>query len=189
MELHEKLSSLRRRKGLTQVKLAKQIKIARQTVSRWETGASIPTAENLNYLCRFYGVPADYLFGNEAEKPAKGEDPPEAEKPAKGEDPPEAEKPAKGEDPPEAEKPAKEEAAPEAEKNAALAEARKWKRRTLALCAVIALVLFFLGAYSIGYSVGKVDGSRETFHVSLGDIEGEEVDTSCDETFHIETGW
>ncbi len=177
MELHEKLSSLRRRKGLTQVKLAKQIKIARQTVSRWETGASIPTAENLNYLCRFYGVPADYLFGNEAEEPMKGEDPPKAEKPAKGEEPPEAEKPAK------------EEAAPEVEKNAALAEARKWKRRTLALCAVIALVLFFLGAYSIGYSVGKVDGSRKTFHVSLGDIKGEEVDWSTAETFHLETEW
>lgn len=165
MELHEKLSFLRRKKGLTQAKLAKQIKIARQTVSRWETGASIPTAENLKYLCRFYGVPADYLFGNEAEEPAKEEKAPEAEKPAKGEEP------------------------PEAEKTAALAEARKWKRRTLALCAVIALVLFFLGAYSIGYSVGKVDGSRETFHVSLGDIEGEEVDWSTAETFHLETGW
>lgn len=171
MELHEKLSFLRRKKGLTQAKLAKQIKIARQTVSRWETGASIPTAENLKYLCKFYGVPADYLFGNEAEEPAKEEKAPEAEKPGKGEAAPKSEEP------------------PEAERPAALAEARKWKRRTLALCAVIALVLFFLGAYSIGYSVGKVDGSRETFHVSLGDIEGEEVDTSCDETFHIETGW
>lgn len=159
MELHEKLSFLRRKKGLTQAKLAKQIKIARQTVSRWETGASIPTAENLKYLCKFYGVPADYLFGNEAEEPAKEEKAPKSEEP------------------------------PEAEKAPALAEARKWKRRTLALCAVIALVLFFLGAYSIGYSVGKVDGSRETFHVSLGDIEGEEVDWSTAETFHLETGW
>lgn len=171
MELHEKLSFLRRKKGLTQAKLAKQIKIARQTVSRWETGASIPTAENLKYLCKFYGVPADYLFGNEAEEPAKEEAAPEAEKPGKGEAAPKSEEP------------------PEAEKAPALAEARKWKRRTLALCAVIALVLFFLGAYSIGYSVGKVDGSRETFHVSLGDIEGEEVDWSTAETFHLETGW
>lgn len=177
MELHEKLSFLRRKKGLTQAKLAKQIKIARQTVSRWETGASVPTSENLKYLCRFYGVPADYLFGNEAEEPAKAEEAPEAERPAKEEAAPEAEKPAKGEE------------FPEAEKTAAPAEARKWKRRTLALCAVIALVLFFLGAYSIGYSVGKVDGSRETFHVSLGDIEGEEVDWSTAETFHLETGW
>lgn len=171
MELHEKLSFLRRKKGLTQAKLAKQIKIARQTVSRWETGASIPTAENLKYLCKFYGVPADYLFGNEAEEPAKEEKAPEAEKPGKGEAAPKSEEP------------------PEAEKTAALAEARKWKRRTLALCAVIALVLFFLGAYSIGYSVGKVDGSRKTFHVSLGDIKGEEVDLSTAETFHLQTEW
>lgn len=175
MELHEKLSSLRRRKGLTQVKLAKQIKIARQTVSRWETGASIPTAENLNYLCRFYGVPADYLFGNEAEEPMKGEEPPEAEEPAKGEDPPEAEKPAK------------EEAAPEAEKNAALAEARKWKRRTLALCAVIALVLFFLGVYFIGYSVGSAHRDDGYVHRSIGDMKGEEVDLSSAGTFDLET--
>lgn len=171
MELHEKLSFLRRKKGLTQAKLAKQIKIARQTVSRWETGASIPTAENLKYLCKFYGVPADYLFGNEAEEPAKEEKAPEAEKPGKGEAAPKAEEP------------------PEAEEAPALAEARKWKRRTLALCAVIALVLFFLGAYSIGYSVGKVDGSRKTFHVSLGDIKGEEVDLSTAETFHLQTEW
>lgn len=171
MELHEKLSFLRRKKGLTQAKLAKQIKIARQTVSRWETGASIPTSENLKYLCKFYGVPADYLFGNEAEEPAKEEKAPEAEEPGKGEAAP------KGEEP------------PEAEKAPAPAEARKWKRRTLALCAVIALVLFSVGVYFIGYSVGKVDGSRKTFHVSLGDIEGEEVDWSTAETFHLETEW
>lgn len=171
MELHEKLSFLRRKKGLTQAKLAKQIKIARQTVSRWETGASIPTAENLKYLCKFYGVPADYLFGNEAEEPAKEEKAPEAEKPGKGEAAPKSEEP------------------PEAERPAALAEVRKWKRRTLALCAVIALVLFSVGVYFIGYSVGKVDGSRKTFHVSLGDIKGEEVDLSTAETFHLQTEW
>lgn len=169
MELHEKLSFLRRKKGLTQAKLAKQIKIARQTVSRWETGASIPTAENLKYLCRFYGVPADYLFGNEAEEPAKEEKAPEAEEPGKGEAAP------KGEEP------------PEAEKAPAPAEARKWKRRTLALCAVIALVLFFLGAYFIGYFVGSAHRDDGYVHRSIGDMKGEEVDLRSAGTFDLET--
>lgn len=50
MKLEEKLVSLRKAKGLSQMKLAEKMNVSRQAISRWETGAAIPSSENLKYL-------------------------------------------------------------------------------------------------------------------------------------------
>ena len=42
--------------GISQEALAKEIKIAANTVSRWETGAYRPSIEDLDLLSRFFGV-------------------------------------------------------------------------------------------------------------------------------------
>ena len=47
MELQENLIRLRHRRHLSQEQLAEQLGVARQTVSRWEVGTVIPTADNL----------------------------------------------------------------------------------------------------------------------------------------------
>lgn len=75
MKLEEKLTSLRKEKGLTQLELAEAVHVSRQAVSRWEVGTSIPTTENLVCLSRIYGVPVDDLL-NGREAPPRKEPPP-----------------------------------------------------------------------------------------------------------------
>ena len=61
MRLHEKLTALRKRAGLSQTDLAEQVDTIRQAVSKWETGAAAPSMENLRTLCRIYQVTMDQL--------------------------------------------------------------------------------------------------------------------------------
>ena len=62
MDMKETLSFYRRRNGLSQLDLAEALEVSRQTVSKWETGAALPSAENLLALSRLYGVTADDLL-------------------------------------------------------------------------------------------------------------------------------
>lgn len=50
MKLEEKLVSLRKAKGLSQMKLAEMMNVSRQAISRWEVGAAVPSTDNLKYL-------------------------------------------------------------------------------------------------------------------------------------------
>ena len=68
MKRYEKLAFLRKEKGLTQMELAEELNVSRQAVSRWETGTSIPTTENLACLSKLYQVPVDYLLNEDAER-------------------------------------------------------------------------------------------------------------------------
>lgn len=69
MKLEEKLVSLRKAKGLSQMKLAEKMNVSRQAISRWETGAAIPSSENLKYLSDLYSVSLDYLLSDSADAP------------------------------------------------------------------------------------------------------------------------
>lgn len=64
MTLTEKLNSLRVESGLSQSTLAEQMGVARQTVSRWETGEAVPTMDNLRRLSELYGVPMGCLLND-----------------------------------------------------------------------------------------------------------------------------
>ena len=66
MKLEERLTALRKEKGLSQLELAEALGVSRQAVSRWEVGASAPGMENLLALSRLYGVPLDELVGGPA---------------------------------------------------------------------------------------------------------------------------
>ena len=68
MNLPEKLVSLRKEKGLTQMKLAEILDVSRQAVSRWEVGDAVPSTENLKCLGKLYGIPMDYLLDDTAER-------------------------------------------------------------------------------------------------------------------------
>jgi len=59
MKLQEKLRWIRRERGVSQLEIAEKLEVSRQTVSRWETGTSIPTTENLMRLSALYGIPLD----------------------------------------------------------------------------------------------------------------------------------
>lgn len=74
MKLEEKLVSLRKEKGLSQLKLAEMMNVSRQAVSRWESAAARPSTENLRALSKLYGVPIDYLMHEESERPGQPEE-------------------------------------------------------------------------------------------------------------------
>ena len=67
MSLAEKLVTLRKQKGLTQMDLAEQLNVSRQAISRWEVGAAVPSTDNLRFLGELYGVQIDYLLNDDAE--------------------------------------------------------------------------------------------------------------------------
>lgn len=60
----EVLRNLREKAGLTQEKLAQQLHVTRQAVSRWETGETTPDTELLKSLSRVYNVTINTLLGS-----------------------------------------------------------------------------------------------------------------------------
>ena len=71
MSLSEKILKLRAARGMSQGDLAEQLGVSRQSVSKWETGQSVPDLDKIIKLADLFGVTTDYLL-REA-KPAPGE--------------------------------------------------------------------------------------------------------------------
>lgn len=67
MNLAEKLTLLRKQKGLTQMDLAERLKVSRQAISRWEVGVTVPRIDILIVLSDLYGTTVDYLVKDDAE--------------------------------------------------------------------------------------------------------------------------
>ena len=61
MTLGERLARLRNQKGLSQDALAEALGVSRQSVSKWETDASIPELDKLVRLSGLFGVSLDEL--------------------------------------------------------------------------------------------------------------------------------
>lgn len=53
--------------GLSQEALAKEIGVAANTISRWETGSYKPSVEDLEKLSKFFGISILKFFPNEQE--------------------------------------------------------------------------------------------------------------------------
>ncbi|MDO4280233.1 MAG: helix-turn-helix transcriptional regulator [Peptococcaceae bacterium] len=62
MILSEKISELRKKNGWSQEALAEQLGVSRQSVSKWESGASIPDLDKILRLSEVFGVSTDYLL-------------------------------------------------------------------------------------------------------------------------------
>ncbi|MBE6716343.1 MAG: helix-turn-helix domain-containing protein [Ruminococcaceae bacterium] len=65
MSIGEKIYSLRTQKNLSQEKLAELLHVSRQSVSKWETDASVPELEKLHSICNLFGVTMDEITGRE----------------------------------------------------------------------------------------------------------------------------
>ena len=63
--LSEKLYKLRKNSGLSQEKLAEQLDVSRQAISKWESGTAVPESEKLIAISNFFGVSVDYLLKDE----------------------------------------------------------------------------------------------------------------------------
>ena len=64
MTLGEKISALRRQKGMSQKHLAEILMISPQAVSRWEQGENTPDLDNILRLSEIFDVSTDYLLKN-----------------------------------------------------------------------------------------------------------------------------
>lgn len=62
MVLGEKLSMLRKARGLSQEQLAEQLGVSRQAVSKWELNEAVPDVGRVVALSEFFGVTTDYLL-------------------------------------------------------------------------------------------------------------------------------
>lgn len=67
MILADKIISLRKKCGWSQEDLADQLGISRQSVSKWESGMSIPDLEKIVKMSSLFGVSTDYLLKDEIE--------------------------------------------------------------------------------------------------------------------------
>lgn len=72
--LSEKILALRTRRGMSQGDVADALEVSRQSVSKWETGQSVPDLDKIIRLADLFGVTVDELV-REGERPAPPEPP------------------------------------------------------------------------------------------------------------------
>lgn len=65
MILAEKIMKLRKQNGWSQEELAVKLNVTRQSVSKWESKASIPDLDKILKLSEIFGVSTDYLLKDE----------------------------------------------------------------------------------------------------------------------------
>lgn len=59
---------LRKKNGWSQEELAEKLNLSRQSVSKWESGASIPDIDRIIAMSGLFGVSTDYLLKDELEE-------------------------------------------------------------------------------------------------------------------------
>lgn len=64
MDIGNKIYELRKNVGLSQEELGYKLNVSRQTVSKWETGQSLPELDKINGLCELFNLTADELIRN-----------------------------------------------------------------------------------------------------------------------------
>ena len=68
MNLGDKIMTLRRKQGWSQEELAGLCQVSRQSVSKWESGQSVPDLDKILVLSRIFGVSTDFLLKEEYER-------------------------------------------------------------------------------------------------------------------------
>ena len=65
MKFGENLQKLRKEKGISQEQLAEQLGVTRQSVSKWESGASYPEMDKIVALCNMFHCDMDALINKD----------------------------------------------------------------------------------------------------------------------------
>jgi transcriptional regulator with XRE-family HTH domain len=81
MKLADKIVSLRKSRGWSQEELAEQIEVTRQSVSKWESGLSVPDLDKIVALAALFDVSCDYLLKEDGATDAPATNEPEKEEP------------------------------------------------------------------------------------------------------------
>lgn len=67
MNLPNKIYNCRKRLGHSQEKLAEEIGVSRQAISKWETGEATPEVGKVLALCKIFSVSADWILNDDAD--------------------------------------------------------------------------------------------------------------------------
>ncbi len=73
MILADKIIALRKKNGWSQEELAERLEVSRQSVSKWESGLSMPDMNKILGLSALFGVSTDYLLKDELGEPSPSE--------------------------------------------------------------------------------------------------------------------
>ena len=73
MKIADQISRLRTRSGMSQGELAEELEVSRQSVSKWETGASVPEIDKRVKMSALFGVSLDELVTGNAPEPKAAE--------------------------------------------------------------------------------------------------------------------
>ncbi len=65
MNIGEKIFYLRTSKGFSQEEMADELKISRQTISKWELGMAVPDTDKIVAISRMFKVTTDFLLFDE----------------------------------------------------------------------------------------------------------------------------
>lgn len=68
MILADKIIAMRKKNGWSQEELAEKLNVSRQSVSKWESTASIPDINKILELSKIFGVTTDYLLKDDVEE-------------------------------------------------------------------------------------------------------------------------
>jgi len=67
MNFGEKLTKLRKQKGLSQEELGYELNVTRQTISKWELGQTTPEMDKLVEMSKIFGISVDDLLNETKE--------------------------------------------------------------------------------------------------------------------------
>ena len=74
MILADRILQLRQSRGWSQEELAEKLHVSRQSISKWETGASVPEIGKILEIARLFGITTDSLLVEEAEAESSFQD-------------------------------------------------------------------------------------------------------------------
>lgn len=64
MKFNENLKYLRKRDNLTQEELAEKLNVSRQSITKWESGNSLPDIEKIKEIAYIFSISVDSLIGD-----------------------------------------------------------------------------------------------------------------------------
>lgn len=73
MILADKIIDLRKKNGWSQEELAEKLGVSRQSVSKWESGMSVPDLNKIIAMSELFGVSTDYLVKDTLDEPTPSE--------------------------------------------------------------------------------------------------------------------
>lgn len=63
MEFKDRLKELREIRGISQMQLAKEIKLSQSAIAKWELGKTEPTASAIIAVAKFFDETTDFILG------------------------------------------------------------------------------------------------------------------------------